>query len=155
MEKSIKKIINGVKCEFYLTEDGKYTVRVKDNEDATRKLLGACKHKSVRADKLHFFIRGIKEKIENGALEGEPIKNISFEDYVPSNENPIIRLGELVQKLYGENIETEVLSVLGDDHCPLVTVRITLPDGEYETASAGNKKVAKKIAAKKLLDRLI
>ena len=154
METSIKKIINGVKCEFYLTEDGKYTVRVKNNEEATRKLLGAYKHKSVRADKLHFFIRGIKEKIENGALEGEPIKNISFEDYVPSNENPIIRLGELVQKIYGENIETEVLSVLGDDHCPLVTVRITLPDGEYETASAGNKKVAKKIAAKKLLDRL-
>ena len=155
MEKSIKKIINGVKCEFYLTADGKYTVRVKNNEEATRKLLGACKHKSVRADKLHFFIRGIKEKIENGALEGEPIKNISFEDNVPSNENPIIRLGELVQKIYGENIETEVLSVLGDDHCPLVTVKITLPDGDYETASAGNQKVAKKIAAKKLLDRLI
>ena len=154
MEKSIKKIINGVKCEFYLTADGKYTVRVKNNEEATRKLLGVCKHKSVRADKLHFFIRGIKEKIENGALEGEPIKNISFEDYVPSNENPIIRLGELVQKIYGENIETEVLSVLGDDHCPLVTVKITLPNGDYETASAGNKKVAKKIAAKKLLDRI-
>lgn len=155
METSVKKVLNGVKCEFYLTADGKYTVRVKDNEEATRKLLGACKHKSVRADKLHFFIRGIKEKIENGALEGEPIKNISFEDYVPSNENPIIRLGELVQKIYGENIETEVLSVLGDDHCPLVTVKITLPDGDYETASAGNQKVAKKIAAKKLLDRLI
>lgn len=154
METSVKKVLNGVKCEFYLTADGKYTVRVKDNEEATRKLLASCKHKTVRADKLHFFIRGIKEKIENGALEGEPIKNISFEDYVPSNENPIIRLGELVQKLYGENIETEVLSVLGDDHCPLVTVRITLPDGDYETASAGNQKVAKKIAAKKLLDRL-
>ena len=154
METSIKKIINGVKCEFYLTEDGKYTVRVKNNEEATRKLLAACKHKTVKADKLYFFIRGIKEKIENGAHEGEPIKNISFEDYVPSNENPIIRLGELVQKIYGENIETEVLSVLGDDHCPLVTVRVTLPNGEYETASAGNQKVAKKIAAKKLLDRI-
>ena len=154
METSVKKVLNGVKCEFYLTADGKYTVRVKDNEEATRKLLGACKHKSVRADKLNFFIRGIKEKIENGALEGESIKNISFEDAPQPNENPIIRLGELVQKIYGENIETEVLSVLGDDHCPLVTVRITLPNGDYETASAGNQKVAKKIAAKKLLDRI-
>ena len=154
MKTSIKKIINGVKCEFYLTEDGKYTVRVKNNEEATRKLLAACKNKSVRADKLYFFIKGITEKIESGVLDGEQVKNISFEDAPPSNENPIIRLGELVQKLYGENIETEVLSVLGDDHCPLVTVRITLPDGEYETASAGNQKVAKKIAAKKLLDRI-
>lgn len=154
METSIKKIINGVKCEFYLTADGKYTVRVKDNEEATRKLLGACKHKSVRADKLYFFIKGITEKIESGVLDGEDVKNITLEAATQPNDNPIIRLGELVQKLSGQNIETEVLSVLGDDHCPLVTVRITLPNGEYETASAGNQKVAKKIAAKKLLDRL-
>lgn len=155
METSIKKNINGIKCEFYLTADGKYTVRVKNNEEATRKLLAACKHKSVRADKLHFFIKGIKEKIESGVLDGEPVNNISSENTAQGTGNPIIQLGELVQKIYGENIETEVLSVLGDDHCPLVTVRITLPDGEYETASAGNQKIAKKIAAKKLLDRLI
>ena len=153
MEQSIKRVLNGVKCEFYLV-DGKYTVRVKDNEEATKKLLSACNHKAVRADKLHFFIKCIKEKIVAGVLDGEDVKNITLEAATQPNDNPIIRLGELVQKMYGENIETEVLSVLGDDHCPLVTVRITLPDGEYETASAGNKKVAKKIAAKKLLDRL-
>ena len=153
MEQSIKRVLNGVKCEFYVV-DGKYTVRVKDNEEATKKLLAACKHKAVRADKLHFFIKGIKEKIEAGVLDGEDVKNITLEAATQPNDNPIIRLGELVQKMYGENIETEVLSVLGDDHCPLVTVRITLPDGEYEIASAGNQKVAKKIAAKKLLDRL-
>ena len=154
MEKSIKKIINGAKCEFYLTADEKYTVRIKDNEEATRKLLAACKHKSVRADKLHFFIKGIKEKIEAGVLDGEDVKNITLEAATQPNDNPIIRLGELVQKEFGENIETEVLSVLGADHCPLVTVRITLPNGDYETASAGNQKVAKKIAAKRLLERL-
>ena len=153
MEQSIKRVLNGVKCEFYLV-DGKYTVRVKDNEEATKKLLAACKHKAVRADKLHFFIKGIKEKIEAGVLDGEDVKNITLEAATQPNDNPIIRLGELVQKMYGENIETEVLSVLGYDHCPLVTVKITLPDGEYETASAGNQKVAKKIAAKKLLDRI-
>lgn len=149
---SIKKIINGVKVEFY-AENGKYTVRVKDNEEATKKLLAACKHKAVRADKLHFFIKGIKEKIEAGVLDGEDVKNITLEAAPQPNENPIIRLGELVQKIYGENIETEVLSVLGDDHCPLVTVRITLPSGDHETASAGNQKVAKQIAAKKLLKK--
>ena len=153
METSIKKIINGVKVEFY-AENGKYTVRVKDNEEATRKLLAACKHKSVRADKLYFFIKGITEKIESGVLDKETNGTISFEDDVPSNENPIIRLGELVQRRYGRNIETKVLSVLGDDHCPMVTVRITLPNGDYETASAGNQKVAKQIAAKKLLKKI-
>ena len=153
METTVRKVINGVKCEFYLL-DGKYTVRVVNNEEATRKLLAACKHKTVRADKLYFFIKGITEKIESGVLNGEEVKNISFEDAPQPNENPIIRLGELVQREFGENIETEVLSVLGDDHCPLVTVRITLPNGDYETASAGNQKVAKKIAAKRLLERL-
>ena len=153
METTVRKVINGVKCEFYLTADGKYTVRVVNNEEATRKLLAACKHKSVRADKLYFFVKGITEKIESGVLGREEVKNISFEDDVPSNENPIIRLGELVQRRYGRNIETEVLSVMGADHCPLVTVKITLPNGEYETASAGNQKVAKQIAAKKLLKK--
>ena len=153
METTVRKVINSVKCEFYLL-DGKYTVRVVNNEEATRKLLAACKHKSVRADKLYFFIKGITEKIESGVLNGEEVKNISFEDAPQPNENPIIRLGELVQREFGENIETEVLSVLGADHCPLVTVRITLPNGDYETASAGNQKVAKKIAAKRLLERL-
>ena len=102
METTVRKVINGVKCEFYLTADGKYTVRVVNNEEATRKLLAACKHKSVRADKLYFFVKGITEKIESGVLGREEVKNISFEDDVPSNENPIIRLGELVQRRYGK-----------------------------------------------------
>ena len=149
---SIKKIINGVKVEFY-AENGKYTVRIKDNEEATRKLLAACKHKSVRADKLYFFIKGITEKIESGVLDKETNGTISFEDDVPSNENPIIRLGELVQRRYGRNIKTEVLSVRGADHCPLVTVKITLPNGVYVTESAGNQKVAKQIVAKKIVKK--
>ena len=98
MEKSIKKIINGVKCEFYLTTDGKYTVRVKDNEEATRKLLAACKHKTVKADKLYFFIKGIKEKIESGVLDGEPVNNISSENTAQGTGNPIIQLGNLYRR---------------------------------------------------------
>jgi dsRNA-specific ribonuclease len=149
METSIKRVLNGVKVEFYLL-NGRYTVRVNDNEAATEKLLAACKHKSVRADKLHFYIRGIKEKIEAGVLNGE---NCSFEN-VPINENPIIQLGELVQKKYGENMGTEVINKTGADHCPQITVKITLPTGDCEIATAGNQREAKKIAAKKLLERI-
>lgn len=68
-------------------------------------------------------------------------------------ENPIIRLGELTQRCYGKNIETEVIGKTGADHCPVVKVRITMPNGEYEEATGNNKKVAKQKAAERLLKR--
>ncbi|PJI25948.1 putative dsRNA-binding protein [Prevotella intermedia] len=68
-------------------------------------------------------------------------------------ENPIIRLGELTQRYYGKNIETEVIGQTGPDHCPEIKVRITMPNGEYEEATGSNKKVAKQKAAERLLKR--
>lgn len=68
-------------------------------------------------------------------------------------ENPIIKLGELTQRCYGKNIETEVIGKTGADHCPVVKVRITMPNGEYEEATGSNKKVAKQEAARLLLGR--
>lgn len=69
-------------------------------------------------------------------------------------KNPIIKLSETCQRLYGENIIAEVLGKTGPDHCPVVKVRITLPNGEYEEAVGGNQKVAKQKAAKRLLEKL-
>ena len=57
--------------------------------------------------------------------------------------NPIITLSELVQREYGESILTEVLGKSGQDHCPVVKVRITLPNGVYRDATGCNKRVAK------------
>ncbi|PIN27556.1 putative dsRNA-binding protein [Prevotella intermedia] len=68
-------------------------------------------------------------------------------------ENPIIRLVELTQRCYGKNIETEVIGKTGADHFPVVKVRITMPNGEYEEATGSNKKVAKQKAAERLLKR--
>lgn len=62
-------------------------------------------------------------------------------------ENPITILAEKVQAAYGRNIETEVLGKTGEDHKPTVTVAIYLPNGNEYTASAGNKRIAKRKAA--------
>ncbi len=42
----------------------------------------------------------------------------------------------------------------GPDHQPVFTVRVTLANGEGETASAGTKRVAEQMAAKALLARM-
>ena len=65
--------------------------------------------------------------------------------------NPIITLSELVQREYGESILTEILGKSGQDHCPVVKVRITLPNGVYRDATGCNKRVAKQKAAQELL----
>lgn len=133
----IKNNFYGVEVGFYAKNDGKYTVRVCNDAEATEKLLANCKYKEVKADKLHFFIKGIKEKIEDGVLERELEAPVIDED-----RNPIIVLSELVQKKYGKNIETEVIGKRGFDHCPVIRVRITLPDGNYEEAVGSNQKIA-------------
>lgn len=67
-------------------------------------------------------------------------------------ENPIIKLSEAVQEMYGQNIETRVVSKTGADHCPNITVEIELPNGDIYEATAGNKREAKQLAAQKALD---
>ena len=42
----------------------------------------------------------------------------------------------------------------GPDHQPIFTVRVTMANGEGETASAGTKRVAEQMAAKALLARM-
>lgn len=67
-------------------------------------------------------------------------------------QNSIITLSELVQKHFGENIETSVVSKRGPDHCPTITVRIQLPDGETLFADGANKRIAKQKAAEGALE---
>lgn len=68
--------------------------------------------------------------------------------------NPIITLSERVQQMYGENIETRVLSKTGPDHCPTITVEIELPNGKIYKAQGSNKREAKQIAAERALKDL-
>ena len=143
---TITKTLHGVEVEFYQQENGKYTCRVKNDPEATKSLLDSCKTKAVRADRLHFFIKGITEKIESGALyvEGQEQTTITG--------NPVIALSELVQRRFGQNLEARVIGRRGQDHCPTITVSIVLPDGTEERASGCNQREAKQKAARRLLE---
>lgn len=141
----IKKVLHDVEVEFYQKENGKYTCRVKNDPEATKALLDSCKTKAVSAERLHFFIKGIAEKIESGALHVERQEQTI-------TDNPIIALSELVQRRFGQNLEARVIGKRGQDHCPTIFVSIVLPDGTEQTASGCNQKEAKQKAAKKLLD---
>lgn len=68
--------------------------------------------------------------------------------------NPIIALGETIQKRYGQNILTRVIGKEGQDHCPIVSVEIELPDGTIFKASGLNQREAKQKAAQQALDSL-
>lgn len=68
--------------------------------------------------------------------------------------NPVVRLNEIVQQQYGDSIRTAVIGKTGEDHCPEIKVRITLPDGRECEAVGPNKREAKKIAAQHLLEKL-
>ena len=61
--------------------------------------------------------------------------------------NPIVELALLSQKLFKESIVTEVVSVEGKSHIPVITVQITLPNKQVFKATSGSKKVAKQLAA--------
>ncbi|MDU1892733.1 MAG: putative dsRNA-binding protein [Dysgonomonas sp.] len=69
--------------------------------------------------------------------------------------NPISELNELVQKLYGVNILTKVLSVTGPAHCPTVTAKVILPYdlGEF-VAEGKSQKEAKIKAAQMAIDKV-
>lgn len=97
---TITKTLHGVGVEFYQQENGKYTCRVKNDPTATQLLLDSCKTKAVSADRLHFFIKGIAEKIESGVL------SVQKQAPIPApTGNPIIVLSELVQKRFGQSEE--------------------------------------------------
>jgi len=66
--------------------------------------------------------------------------------------NIITELSELMQRMYGKNIETRVINKQGPDHCPVITVKIILPNGKVYEASGKNKKEAKQKAAQNALD---
>lgn len=143
---TITKTLHGVEVEFYQQENGKYTCRVKNDPKSTQLLLDSCKTKAVSADRLHFFVKGIAEKIESGVLSGQKQAPIP----APTG-NPIIVLSELVQKRFGRSLEAHVIAKNGQDHCPTITVSIVLPDGTEERASGCNQKEAKQKAARRLL----
>ena len=116
---------------------------MKNRIELTEQLLTTVKTKRVSEDKIKYAVNGIFDLIENNLLLTKKINEME--------KNPIIELAELVQKQFGENIETRVLGKTGADHMPTVSVEIELPDGRIFEASGTNKRIAKQRAAEKAL----
>jgi len=67
-------------------------------------------------------------------------------------DNPVVRVNEICQIQYGQNIVFEV-SNLGDDANPQIQVKLTTPWGEFEY-TAINQKIAKAKTAEMALVQL-
>ena len=67
-------------------------------------------------------------------------------------ENPVIRINEINQMQYGQNISFKVENI-GDDKQPLIRVELTSAWGIFEGTGA-NQKIAKAIAAQIALQAL-
>lgn len=133
---------------FYKKEgDEKYSFKIKNNKELTRRLLLSVKKLRVRRDKLEYAAKGIFEKIGN-------LKKTTLEPMKTNYSNPIIELAEKVQQLFRSNIETRVVSKQGADHCPIIKVEIVLPDGKTYSGCGCNKRIAKQTAAEKALGDL-
>lgn len=67
-------------------------------------------------------------------------------------QNPVSKLGEIIQKMYGKNIETHVVSKTGPDHNPKLEVEVLLPNGKKYNGISSNRKKAACVAAEKALE---
>jgi len=136
---------NNLTIVFYQKEnDQKFSFFIEDEEQLTELLLATVKTKRVSESKIKYAVNGIFDLIENNLLTTKNLEKME-------NSNPIIELAELVQKEYGQNIETRVLGKTGADHMPVVSVEIELPDGRRFEASGTNKRIAKQKAAEQAL----
>jgi len=64
-------------------------------------------------------------------------------------ENPIVRINELSQEVYGQNIRFDISNV-GDKHIPEIKVELITPWGIFESIGP-NQRVAKSKAAESAL----
>lgn len=132
---------------FYQKEgDEKYSFLIKDDEELTATLLANCKTKRVKGKDFKYAVAGIIDKLEN--------KLIKEQTNMGTTTNPVIELSLKIQKMYGKNIITEMISQEGPDHCPTITMRVSLPNGDSYTGSGENKKEGSKAAARKALAEL-
>jgi hypothetical protein len=128
---------NGITICFYQKPgDEKYSFLVKGNHQLTDMLLKSVSTKRVSFKGIHFAQKALFEKIESGQLAE-----------INTESNPVVELSELVQKRYGESIQTRVTGTNGSSHNPIVSVEIELPNGDVFKASAANQRLAKQKAA--------
>ena len=67
-------------------------------------------------------------------------------------ENPVVYLAEAMHGIYHESIKTLDVSKEGPDHCPVITVKIKLPNGIVFAGKGKNQKEAEQEAALSAID---
>ena len=141
-----RKLSNGMTIVFFQNEnDEKYSFLIENESELTEKLLSSVKTKRVKEKDIYYAVTGIADKIKE-ILESQE-KTVTNQTNQTNMENPIVALSEMCQANFGENIETRVIGKSGEDHCPVITVEITLPNGKKFTASGSNQRIAKQAAA--------
>jgi len=145
----MKKFIrNNLTLVFFKKEnDQKFSFYIENEPELTERLLATVKTKRVKEGGIKYAVNAIFDLIENNLLTTKKVSKMG-------NQNPIVELAELVQRLYGANIETRVTGKTGADHMPTVNIEIELPDGRVFEASGTNKRNAKQKAAECALNFL-
>ena len=137
---------NGFTVVFYQKEnDKKFSFLVENEPELTEKLIASVKTKRVAEKSIFYAKEGIFEKLSNLNLL-TPKKIITME-----NQNAVSKLNEIMQKMHGTNITTEVVSKSGSDHNPTLTVKVILPTGAEYLGKSSNRKKAAVVASEKAL----
>jgi hypothetical protein len=147
MKNLIEKTKDGVTIIFFKenSSDTKFSWKIKNDPELTKLLLQNSKNKKVKDSAIFFAEKGIFEKIANR----DNLKSIYEQT---SNNNSVVELGLLCQKIFRKNIKTDVVKITGLDHARTVYVKIILPDGKVFESSASNQKKARQKAALEALE---
>lgn len=63
----------------------------------------------------------------------------------------IAYVAEKCQRDFRANLTTEVIDKKGPDHSPVITVKVTFPEGEFFFGKGSNQKIAKAEACKQAM----
>jgi CRISPR/Cas system-associated endonuclease Cas1 len=138
---------NGFTVVFYQKEnDKKFSFLIENEAELTEKLLASVKTKRVSEKSIFYAKEGIFEKLQNLNLLTSNLNLNKME-----NQNAVSKLNEIMQKLHGANITTEVVSKSGSDHNPTLTVKVIHPTGAEYLGKSSNRKKAAVVASEKAL----
>jgi len=139
---------NGFTVVFYQKEnDKKFSFLIENKPELTEKLLASVKTKRVAEKSIFYAKEGIFEKLSNLNLLTSNLNLKTME-----NQNAVSKLNEIMQKMHGANITTEVVSKSGSDHNPTLMVKVILPTGAEYLGKSSNRKKAAVVAAEKALE---
>ena len=129
----------------FIPDGDKYIFLIENDAELTDILHNNVKTRRIKEKNINYAVSGITAKIKELS---ENKKSVNIKKETKMEKNPVSELNELMQKKYGKSIQTRIVSVEGEDHCPIVEAEVELPNGEKYRASGSNGKKAKVTAAR-------